>query len=108
LHPALEAFERLGARPWADRARAELRASGERLRPRKATAHEQLTPQELQVSIAATEGLSNKEIGARLFLSPKTVEFHLGRAYRKLDVRSRAQLIKLFAAEPAAVERLRA
>jgi DNA-binding CsgD family transcriptional regulator len=52
--------------------------------------------------------LSNKEIGARLFLSPKTVEFHLGRAYRKLDVRSRAQLIKLFAAEPAAVERLRA
>jgi DNA-binding CsgD family transcriptional regulator len=103
LHRALETFERLGARPWAERARAELRASGERLRPRKPTAHERLTPQELQVSLAAADGLTNKEIGARLFLSPKTVEFHLGRAYRKLDVRSRAELIKLFAkqAEPA-------
>lgn len=107
LHPALETFERLGARPWAERARAELRASGERLRPRKPTAHERLTPQELQVSLAAADGLTNKEIGARLFLSPKTVEFHLGRAYRKLAVRSRAELIKLFAQESAAVERLK-
>jgi DNA-binding CsgD family transcriptional regulator len=106
LHRALETFERLGARPWAERARAELRASGERLRPRKPTAHEQLTPQELQVSLAAADGLTNKEIGARLFLSPKTVEFHLGRAYRKLDVRSRAELIKLFAQEPTAGDRL--
>jgi DNA-binding CsgD family transcriptional regulator len=105
LHRALETFERLGARPWAERARAELRASGERLRPRKPTAHERLTPQELQVSLAAADGLTNKEIGARLFLSPKTVEFHLGRAYRKLDVRSRAELIKLFAKQVAPVER---
>jgi len=101
LHRALETFERLGARPWAERARAELRATGERLRPRKPTAHERLTPQELRVSLAAAEGLTNKEIGARLFLSPKTVEFHLGRAYRKLDVRSRAELIKLFAEQAA-------
>jgi len=107
LHRALETFERLGARPWAERARAELRASGERLHPRKPTAHERLTPQELQVSLAAADGLTNKEIGARLFLSPKTVEFHLGRAYRKLAVRSRAELIKLFAQESAAVERLK-
>jgi DNA-binding CsgD family transcriptional regulator len=107
LHGALETFERLGARPWAERSRAELRASGERLRPRQPTAHERLTPQELQVSQAAAEGLSNKEIGARLFLSPKTVEFHLGRAYRKLGVRSRAELIKLFAQESAVVERLK-
>jgi DNA-binding CsgD family transcriptional regulator len=106
LHPALETFETLGARPWAERARAELRASGERLRPRKPAAHERLTPQELQVSLAAAEGLTNKEIGARLFLSPKTVEFHLGRAYRKLDVRSRAELIKLFAEHATAAERL--
>jgi DNA-binding CsgD family transcriptional regulator len=105
LHRALETFERLGARPWAERARAELRASGERLRPRKPTAHERLTPQELQVSLAAADGLTNKEIGARLFLSPKTVEFHLGRAYRKLDVRSRAELIKLFAEQAAPAER---
>jgi DNA-binding CsgD family transcriptional regulator len=106
LHPALETFERLGARPWAERARAELRASGERLRSRKPAAHEQLTPQELQVSLGAAEGLTNKEIGARLFLSPKTVEFHLGRAYRKLDVRSRAELIRLFAEQAASAERL--
>jgi DNA-binding CsgD family transcriptional regulator len=106
LHGALEKLDRLGARPWAERARAELRASGERLRNRKAAAHEQLTPQELQVSLAAADGLTNKEVGARLFLSPKTVEFHLGRAYRKLDVRSRAELIKLFAKEPTAADRL--
>jgi DNA-binding CsgD family transcriptional regulator len=106
LHPALGTFERLGARPWAERARAELRASGERLRGRTPSAHEQLTPQELQVSLGAAEGLTNKEIGARLFLSPKTVEFHLGRAYRKLDVGSRAELIKLFAEQAASAERL--
>jgi len=55
--------------------------------------------------LAAADGLTNKEIGARLFLSPKTVEFHLGRAYRKLDVRSRAELIKLFAKQAAPAER---
>lgn len=106
LHAALTTFERLGSKPWADRARAELRASGERLRRRRdPAAHDQLTPQELQVSLAAADGLTSKEIGARLFLSPKTVDFHLGRAYRKLDVRSRAELIKLFAQQAAAAER---
>jgi DNA-binding CsgD family transcriptional regulator len=106
LHDALEVFEPIGARLWAERARAELRASGERLRRRGPTAHEQLTPQELQVSTAAAEGLTNKEIGARLFLSPKTVEFHLSRAYRKLDVSSRVELATLLASQPGVVERL--
>jgi len=106
LHAALDTFQRVGSRPWADRARAELRASGEHLRRRGPAAHEQLTPQELQVSLAAAEGLTNKEIGARLFLSPKTVEFHLSHAYRKLDVRSRGELIKLFAEQAAPTERL--
>jgi DNA-binding CsgD family transcriptional regulator len=105
-HAALESFERIGARPWAERARAELRASGERLRRRGPTAHEQLTPQELQVSLAAAEGLTNKEIGARLFLSPKTVEFHLSRAYRKLGVTSRVELARLLTIEPGLLERL--
>jgi DNA-binding CsgD family transcriptional regulator len=106
LHAALTTFERLGSTPWADRARTELRASGERLRRRRdPAAHDQLTPQELQVSLAAADGLTSKEIGARLFLSPKTVDFHLGRAYRKLDVRSRAELIKLFAQQATAAER---
>lgn len=109
LHAALQLFEHVGARPWRDRARAELRASGERLRNRRPTAHEELTPQELQVSLAAAEGLTNKEIGSRLFLSPKTVDFHLGRAYRKLGVRSRKELIRLFAAhEGVPAERLMA
>jgi DNA-binding CsgD family transcriptional regulator len=106
LHEALETFERIGARPWAERARAELRASGERLRRRGTAAHEQLTPQELQVSLAAADGLTNKEIGARLFLSPKTVEFHLSRAYRKLDVSSRVELARLLASQPGVIERL--
>lgn len=92
LHLALESFEHVGARHWADRTRAELRATGERLRPRGRLAHEDLTPQELQVALAAADGLTNKEIAARLFLSPKTVEFHLTRAYRKIGVRSRAEL----------------
>lgn len=106
LHSALRTFDELGSRPWAERARAELRATGERVRTRGPTAHEQLTPQELQVSLAAVEGLTNKEIGARMFLSPKTVEFHLGRAYRKLGVHSRADLVKVFAERARSGQRL--
>jgi DNA-binding CsgD family transcriptional regulator len=100
LRLALEAFERLPAPPWADRTRTELRASGERLRPRGRSAHEELTPQELQVAVAAADGLTNKEIAARLFLSPKTVEFHLTRVYRKLAVRSRAELVGVLQKAP--------
>ena len=106
LHEALSTFDDVGSRPWSERARAELRARGEHLRRRGPTAHERLTPQELQVSLAAAEGLTNKEIAARLFLSPKTVEFHLSRAYRKLDVRARGELIKLFAEQAPPAERL--
>ena len=105
LYSALDIFERLGSQPWAERTRAELRASGEHLR-RKVATHETLAPQELQVAIAAAEGLTNTEIAARLFLSPKTVEFHLSRTYRKLDVRSRGELIKLFAERGPAVTHL--
>jgi DNA-binding CsgD family transcriptional regulator len=106
LHAALTTFERLGSKPWAGRARVELRASGERLQRRgDAAAHDRLTPQELQVSLAAADGLTSKEIGTRLFLSPRTVDFHLGRAYRKLDVRSRAELIKLFTQQATAADR---
>jgi DNA-binding CsgD family transcriptional regulator len=95
LRVALEAFERLAAASWVERTRTELRASGERLRPRDRPTHQALTPQELQVAVAAADGLTNEEIAARLFLSPKTVEFHLTRIYRKLAVRSRAELAGL-------------
>ncbi len=97
LRAALELFEQLGAASWAERARSELRASGETLRRRDSVEAEQLTPQELQIALQVAEGKTNKEVGAALFLSHKTIEFHLGRIYRKFDFHSRAELIRQFA-----------
>ncbi len=99
LRAALATFERLGATPWEDRARTELRASGERLRRRELDEAEELTPQELQIAIHVAEGKSNKDVGAALFISHKTVEFHLGRIYRKLSIHSRGELIRRFATD---------
>jgi len=99
LREALETFERLGATPWADRARAELRASGERARRRDLTTAQRLTPQEHTVAEAVTRGATNKEVAATLFLSPKTVESHLSRIYAKLGVRSRTELTALLAGD---------
>jgi DNA-binding NarL/FixJ family response regulator len=79
----------------------ELRATGETVRRRDRTADEELTPQELQIALHAAEGESNREIGAALFLSPRTVEFHLARVYRKLSIHSRAELIRRFSAGQA-------
>ena len=91
---ALRAFERLGARPWAARANTELGISAARhTRPRAVT--EQLTPQELQVAFAVAQGASNRAVAAALFLSPKTVEFHLRNIYRKLSIRSRTELVRV-------------
>jgi DNA-binding CsgD family transcriptional regulator len=94
LRSALDEFDRIGAASWADLAREELRASGETARPRDPSLVDRLTPRELEIAIQAADGLTNKEIGARLFLSPKTVELHLGRVYRKLGVRSRTELVR--------------
>lgn len=108
LRGALETFERLGAEPWADRARNELRATGETIR-RDHHASDDLTLQELQVALKVAEGATNREAAAALFLSPKTVEAHLSRIYSKLGVRSRTELAHRFATERApslaAVER---
>ncbi|UWE07448.1 LuxR family transcriptional regulator [Actinacidiphila bryophytorum] len=98
LRAALRTFERLGATPWADRARAELRASGaaEPLDVRgTGDVLSTLSPQELQIVRLAATGMTNREIGAQLFLSPKTVSYHLYRAFPKLNVSSRAQLAGL-------------
>ncbi|MGH2947717.1 MAG: LuxR C-terminal-related transcriptional regulator, partial [Solirubrobacteraceae bacterium] len=100
LHEALDAFDRLGAQPWAERARGELRASGERVRRRPPAATDRLTPQELQVALAIAEGASNREAAAALFLSPKTIEFHLRNIYRKLGIRSRTQLVRAVLTSP--------
>jgi DNA-binding CsgD family transcriptional regulator len=97
LRQALETFEDLGATPWRERATAELRASGETLRRRRPHEGEELTPQELQISLLVAEGRTNKDVGAALFLSHKTVEFHLGHIYRKLNVGSRVELARRFA-----------
>jgi DNA-binding CsgD family transcriptional regulator len=105
LKLALETFEGQSADAWAERVRAELRASGETLRRRKSWEEEELTPQELQIALHVARGMTNKEVGAALFLSHKTIEFHLGRIYRKFKMSSRAELIRRFAraAEEAAI-----
>jgi DNA-binding CsgD family transcriptional regulator len=92
LTAALETFERLGARGWAERAAKELAATGVTAKTREPSATESLTPQELQVALTVARGATNREAGAALFLSPKTVESHLSRIYRKLNVRSRTEL----------------
>ena len=91
LRAALDAFGRLDADAWACQAEAELRAAG--ARRRRALDDHALTPQELRVAAAVQRGGSNRDIAADLFLSPRTVEFHLGQIYQKLDVHSRTQLI---------------
>ena len=100
LSGALEAFDRLAARPWAERARAELRASGQTARKRDPSTAEQLTAQELQVALLVSEGATNREAAATLFISPKTIDSHLQRVYRKLNVRSRTELARLGLTEP--------
>ena len=104
LREALAGFERLGAMAWAAQAQDELRAAGGRRR--FATADDgALTGQEARIAAAVRRGASNREIAAELFLAPKTIEYHLGRIYRKLGVRSRTQLIAALGEEVRAVPR---
>jgi DNA-binding NarL/FixJ family response regulator len=92
LRAARDGFDALGAAPWAERARQELRATGESSHRREPGARDLLTPQELQIAQLAAEGLSNRDIGERLYLSHRTVGFHLYRIFPKLGVTSRAGL----------------
>src|SRR5918993_1371601 len=95
LRPALETFLALGARQWAERARAELRASGENARSRRAEPQARLAAQEFQVARFVAKGLSNREVGAQLFLSPRTIDFHLRNVFAKLEIASRNELATL-------------
>jgi DNA-binding CsgD family transcriptional regulator len=92
LRSAFATFERLGAVPWADRAAVELRATGETAQRRSTTGLDHLTPQELQVARMLGSGRTTREAAAALFLSPKTIEYHLRNVYLKLGVRSRTEL----------------
>jgi DNA-binding CsgD family transcriptional regulator len=95
LQAALQIFEGLGAEPWAERARTELRASGQSVRTPEQQVEDALTPQELQVAALVAGGATNREAAAALFLSVKTIEFHLGHVYRKLGIRSRTELARV-------------
>ena len=95
LRAALDGFEQLGAAGWAGRARAELRASGETARRRDPSTLTQLTPQELQIARLAAGGATNREIAGQLFVSPRTVEYHLYKVFPKLGIASRAELARL-------------
>ncbi|WP_433063067.1 ATP-binding protein [Dactylosporangium sp. CS-033363] len=92
LRSARDTFDGLGAGPWAEAARAELRAAGEQSRLRVLSAGERLSPQELQIAALAAQGLTNREIAERLFMSHRTVGSHLYRIYPKLGVTRRTQL----------------
>jgi DNA-binding CsgD family transcriptional regulator len=94
LHIAHDQFTSMGMEAFAERARGELLATGEKVRKRPAATRDDLTTQERQIARLARDGLSNPEIGARLFLSPRTVEWHLHHVFTKLGIRSRQQLAR--------------
>ena len=94
LRAALELFQRLGAVRWAEHAEAELRATGETAHKRDPSALAELTPQERQIAGLVADGLTNREIAAQLFLSPRTVDYHLRKVFAKLGIASRTDLVR--------------
>jgi DNA-binding CsgD family transcriptional regulator len=92
LGTAYEMFEAMGMEAFAERTRRELRATGETARKRSVETHSDLTPREAQIATMAADGLSNAEIGTRLFISTHTVEYHLRKIFSKLAISSRSQL----------------
>ena len=95
LRTAYEMFRQIGVEGFAERARRELLATGETARRRPEETRGVLTPQEAQIARLAREGLSNPEIGARLFISPRTAQYHLRKVFPKLDITSRNQLSRV-------------
>jgi DNA-binding CsgD family transcriptional regulator len=101
LRAAFDGFEWLGAVPWAERALRELRATGEKARKRHLSPLAELTPQEMQVARLVGEGATNKDVASQLFVSPKTVEYHLRKVFAKLGISSRMELVGLELGEEA-------
>jgi DNA-binding CsgD family transcriptional regulator len=104
LRAARDTFDALGCVAWGDRARRELRASGESSRRRDPTARDELTAQELQIAQLAARGLTNREIGERLYLSPRTISTHLYRVFPKMGITARSQLGDALAPTTAPLE----
>jgi DNA-binding CsgD family transcriptional regulator len=100
LRAALEVFDGLGTAPWAERARGELNATGESARKRDASTVDDLTPQELRIAQLVAAGASNRDAAAQLFVSPKTVEYHLRKVFLKLGLSSRIELARVQLAGP--------
>ena len=100
LRSALETFDGIGADLWAQRARGELNATGESARKRDASTIDDLTPQELRIAQLVAAGASNREAAAQLYVSPKTVEYHLRKVFLKLGVSSRIELARIQLAGP--------
>jgi DNA-binding CsgD family transcriptional regulator len=100
LRAAHDMFAAMGADGFAEQAATELRATGERARARVPQTTFDLTPREGRVAELAAEGSSNNQIAAQLFISPRTVEYHLAKVYRKLNVTSRSQLTRRLPAKP--------
>ncbi|WAC94144.1 helix-turn-helix transcriptional regulator [Mycobacterium sp. Aquia_213] len=96
LRAAHETFERLGAAPWAEHTGAELLATGETARKRDVSTADQLTPQELQIARFVSEGETNRSIATLMFLSPRTVDYHVSKIFTKLGLSSRAELMRMF------------
>jgi DNA-binding NarL/FixJ family response regulator len=104
LRTAHGMLEAMGVAAFAERARRELRAAGGTVHKRTvATRHEELTAQETQIAWLARDGLSNPEIGTRLFISARTVQYHLRKVFTKLGITSRSQLDSVLPGGPAAV-----
>jgi DNA-binding CsgD family transcriptional regulator len=101
LRIAHQLYSSMGMEGFAERARRELQATGETVRKRSVKTHGELTAQEMQIARLANDGLSNQEIGARLFISARTVKYHLGKVFTKLDISSRAQLDRVLPGDPA-------
>lgn len=97
LRWAHEAFQRLGATAWAEQASAELQATGETARKRDVSTVDQLTPQELQIARFVSAGETNRAIATLMFLSPRTVDYHVSKIFTKLGLSSRAELIRMSA-----------
>jgi DNA-binding CsgD family transcriptional regulator len=94
LRSALELFRSLGAAPFAERAEAELRATGETARKRDPSTLDELTPQELQIAGLVAQGMTNREIASQLYLSPRTIDYHLHKVFSKLGIASRTELVR--------------